>query len=195
MKTSKTKPSDTRIVFSRGTKTILRPILRTDLERCHRWLNDREVTRNLLREKPMLFATEEKWFNGLPDRKNDFLFAIETLNGVHIGNMGIHQINWIDGTATTGAVIGEKAYWNKGYGTDAKQQVLDFAFNTLNLRKLCSAALSFNGKSLGYSKKCGYVEEGRLRRQVFRDGQYHDLIQLAIFKEDWQKITGVKAKK
>ncbi len=99
--------------------------------------------------------------------------------------MGIHRINWKDRTATTGAVIGEKAYWGKGYGSEAKKLLLDYAFNELNLRKICSGALAFNGRSQAYSKKCGYEVEGVLKQHIFKNGEYHDLVQLAVFKEQW----------
>lgn len=174
-----------KVVFIRGKKTNLRPLEKADAARCYRWINDREVSRFLLREKPVTMSAEEKWIESLSERKNDFTFAIETLSGVHIGNMGIHNINWVDGTAVTGAIIGEKAYWNKGFGTDAKMHLLEYAFNTLNLRKILSRVLSLNPRSIAYSKHCGYKEEGRLKKQIFRDGAYHDEVILALTKEDW----------
>jgi RimJ/RimL family protein N-acetyltransferase len=99
--------------------------------------------------------------------------------------MGIHRINWKDRTANTGAFIGEKQYWGKGYGTDAKMVLIDYAFNTLGLRKLSSHVYAFNERSIAYSKHCGYVEEGRLIRQRFIEGEYHDEVILSLFKEQW----------
>lgn len=48
-----------------------------------------------------------------------------------------------------------------------------------------SRVIAFNTRSAAYSKKCGYVEEGRLRAQVHRFGQRHDEILLAVFRDDW----------
>jgi RimJ/RimL family protein N-acetyltransferase len=82
-------------------------------------------------------------------------------------------------------MIGEKEYWGKGYGTEAKMLLLHYAFDTLNLRKICSSVISFNERSHKYSLKCGYKEEGRRKAQLFRDGKYWDEIQLAVFRKDW----------
>lgn len=175
------------VVFLRGKKTILRPLEESDLPRCVKWINDPEVSKFLSGHWPMTMPAEKKWFetHATSDSKDSIILAIETSDGVHIGNMGFHRIDWVSGVATSGALIGEKRYWGRGYGTDAKMALLDYAFNTLGLRKVCSQALAFNGRSIAYSKRCGYREEGRLKKHVFRNGEYHDLVELALFREDW----------
>ncbi len=177
--------ANTQVVFLRGKKTILRPLEESDLPLLTRWINDRKVTRFLKARMPIMLIAEKKWFDKLPDNDENVVLMITTLSGKPIGVMGIHRINWIDRTATTGAFIGEKAYWGKGYGTDAKMHLLEFAFNTLGLRKMCSKVYDFNARSLAYSKRCGYRQEGVLKRHVFREGEYHDVVELALFKEDW----------
>jgi RimJ/RimL family protein N-acetyltransferase len=102
--------------------------------------------------------------------------------------MGIHRINWIHRYATTGAFIGEKEYWGKGYGTDAKMHLLEYAFHTLNLHKMCSSVYAFNERSVKYSLRCGYKIEGTRKQHVFRNGQYWDLIELGLLYEDWKPI-------
>ena len=47
------------------------------------------------------------------------MLAIEAKVGdqwVHIGNTGIHQVDPVNRSAEFGILIGEKAYWNQGYG-------------------------------------------------------------------------------
>lgn len=175
------------LVFRVGKKVVLRPMRKsTDLEPCLRWINDPEVSRFLKAFVPTTEAMETEWFDQIGKSKNDFTFAVEILpDHVFIGVMSLHRVNWKDGTATTGAIIGEKEYWGRGYGKEAKMLLLDFAFNTLNLRKICSSVKAFNGRSLNYNKRCGYQEEGRRAKQFFVDGAYHDEIFLAIFREDW----------
>jgi RimJ/RimL family protein N-acetyltransferase len=99
--------------------------------------------------------------------------------------MGLHHISWIHRTATTGALIGEAQYRGNGYGTEAKMLLLDYAFRTLNLRKVCSNVIAFNERSQRYNEKCGYQVEGTQRKHIFRGGVYHDLILMAVFCEDW----------
>lgn len=181
----KTDIKTDQVVFLRAQKCFLRPLEKTDAPLLTRWINDPEVTQFLERNMPIMQALEEKWIEGLQGSKTDIALLIVTNAGKPIGVMGIHHINWIDGTATTGAFIGEKEYWGKGFGTDAKMILLNYAFNVLNLRKICSRVYAFNGRSVVYSKHCGYVDDGCQKKHVFRNGKYHDVIQLALFKEVW----------
>jgi RimJ/RimL family protein N-acetyltransferase len=184
METDRNK--ENRVVFLKGRKVILRPPnKKTDLANCMRWINDPEVNYFLSVYIPQTEAMEEEWFDGMGKDDKNIAFAIETLEGRHIGNIGLHRINWKDRTATTGAVIGEKEFWGNGYGTDAKMLLLDFAFNTLGLEKVNSEVFEFNERSVNYSLKCGYVIEGRRRSQVFRHGRRWDIIQLGVLRKEW----------
>ena len=179
------------IVFLQGRKVILRPMNReTDLKLCTKYINDPEVRQYLTSVVPWTIEAEGKWFDYLANKpENDIVLAIEDIEtGKYLGSMGLHGINWKDRTATTGALIGDKKYWGRGYGTDAKMILLDYAFNTLGLRKILSAVIDFNRRSLQYSLHCGYKVEGVRKKQLFRNGQYRDEILLGLFKNDWLPI-------
>lgn len=178
--------------FLRGRKVNLRPVLKGDLERAMRWVNDPDTRDFLMGHFPFTMEDEEKWLKKINDEKpNSLTLAIETSEGQHIGSMGIHRISWRDRVGTTGAIIGESEFRNKGYGTEAKILLLHHAFNCMNLRKICSKAVAFNDRSIKYSMKCGYKEEARLKEHVFRKGRYWDLVHLAVFEPDfvpvWEK--------
>lgn len=180
---------ENRVVFLRGKKTVLRPPMKSDLPKVVQWINDPEVRYFVTGHFPQTELDEEEWLKNLSKKKEtDVVLVIETSDGTPIGIMGLHRINWRDLVATTGALIGEKEYWGKGYGGEAKLLLLDYAFNILNLHKICSSVIAFNDRSLRYSLKCGYQEEGRLKRHIYRNGQYWDSIQLAIFREDFKPV-------
>jgi RimJ/RimL family protein N-acetyltransferase len=176
---------DKKLVFLRGKRLDLRPPLRSDIPLWLRWLNDPEVAQFLLPFMPVLEAHEEKWYEDVVKDKNGLMVVMVTKDGTAIGNMGLHRIAWQDRTAWTGAVIGEKEYWGKGLGTEAKMLLLNYAFNTLNLRKVTAGHLAFNERSRDYQIKCGYREEGRLRNHHYRNGRYWDSVLMSVFKEDW----------
>ncbi|MDE2188612.1 MAG: GNAT family N-acetyltransferase [Patescibacteria group bacterium] len=173
------------LVFLKGKKTTLRPILESDIPLLMKWINDPEVRRFVKRVFPAMESDERDWIKRLHDKSGSDIAIMIEVKGKPIGTMGIHGINWKDRTATTGALIGEKNYWGKGYGTDAKMVLLDYAFNVLNLRKIMSRVFAFNYRSLRYSLHCGYKIEGRLKRQRFSEGRYWDEIILGLFKSDW----------
>ncbi len=177
-------------VFLKGKKVYLRPLdKKTDLESVQRWINNPEVRLYLNNVYPLTVMQEEQWFDNLGKKDNDIIVAVvAVVDNRLIGVMGLHNIDWISRTAVTGAFIGEKEFRNKGYGTEAKMLLLDYAFNTLNLRKVCSEVIAFNKRSIAYSQKCGYQVECIRPRQYFRQGRYWDQIFLAVYKKDWLKV-------
>lgn len=178
---------DQEVVFLRGRRVYLRPPTKEDIPLFLRWMNDSEVNQYLAVFLPTTEADESEWLDRLHRTKNEqvVLVIVDTNNHKPIGLMGIHDISWKDRRATTGAVIGEKSYWGQGYGTEAKMLLLNYAFNTLNLRKIGSRVYGFNKRSRAYSEKCGYKVEAVLKQEVFKNGKYHDLVLMAVFKEDW----------
>ena len=182
-----------RIVFIDAKHLYLRPPQMSDLPLLVRWFNDPGMTPFLNRRYPMTEASERKWLEQLGERTGDVVLII-VLKGKTpekdrpIGTIGIHAIERENGVATTGAAIGEKDCWERGYGTEAKMVLLDYAFNTLNLRKIYSRVLATNGRSRAYSEKCGYVLEATLPRHHFRHGDYVDEHILAVYADIWRAL-------
>lgn len=173
------------IVFLKGVTVTLRPVLEEDVPLMLRWMNDQNVTQYLRAYLPMTEAGEKEWFANYHKRQPNDIILMLVVDGKPIGVMGLHRISFKDGTATTGAYIGESEYWGNGHGSEAKMLLLNYAFNELNLRKITSNVIAFNERSYKYSIKCGYKEEARLKDQIFTQGKYWDEIILAVFKEDW----------
>ncbi|NQV87992.1 MAG: GNAT family N-acetyltransferase [Parcubacteria group bacterium] len=186
------------VIFRKGKRVFLGPIELEHVPLLTKWINDPEVNEFLTIIKPNSSLSEEKWVRSLGDRENDVTFGIFLFStGEMIGVIGLHQINNVNGTATTGTIIGEKNQQNKGYGTEAKMLLLEYAFNTLNLRKICSQVYDFNGRSRKCLEKCGYKLDGGdpLKAHVYRNGNFVDLYNLAVFKDDFLKLWAKYKKK
>ncbi len=183
----------TIIKFLKGKRVYLRPLFKEDVFLLLGLVNDQEVRQYMSMYLPSMKIDEEEWINGLSKKKNTNVVLMICLNDNDrpIGTMGIHKINHKDGTATTGTFIGEKNCWGKGYGTEAKMVLLNYAFNTLNLRKICSSVYAFNKRSLRYSEKCGYIIEGTLKKHHFVNGRYVDEVLMAVFKSDFMPLWGM----
>lgn len=175
------------VIFLEGRLTNMRPFSKEDVLAITRWINDPAVREFISAFLPQTEKQEEEWVEKGSNEKN-IVLCVETKSGIPIGSMGIHNIDWVSRKATTGAVIGEREYWGKGYGTDAKMQLLNYAFNVLNLHKICSDVIAYNKRSLYYSLHCGYKIEGRRRKHNFKNGKYWTLIELGLFKEEWLPI-------
>ena len=109
----------------RGRKTRLRALERGDLAHFVRWINDPEVRRFMAMRYPLSMTEEEQWWEGLHERETDHIFAIEARDGNYIGNIGLHGIDSENSKALLGIIIGDKAYWGQGYGTDAVRAMLE----------------------------------------------------------------------
>jgi RimJ/RimL family protein N-acetyltransferase len=173
------------VIFIKGKKVILRPMEETDLPQMQIWINRAEIRQNILVFRPMSARDENEWHEKIRKNDNGVQFAICNHDGDLIGSTGVFNINWQHRFAMTGTVIGDAEYRHKGFGTDAKMNLLNYAFNTLNLHRMITEAFEFNDASLRYSLKCGYKEEGRLRQQFFKNGRYWDAIQLGVLREEW----------
>lgn len=183
------------VVFLQGKRLRLRPNDITDVDRYTRWINDEEIRSFLGSVFPTTKLQEEDWLREKQKQTDCVQLAIETNKGTHIGGISIFRIHWIDRTAETGTMIGDKKYWNDGYGTEAKMLLLKYAFETLGLRKIHSRAYAYNERSINYSLKCGYQITGRQKDEKFKFGKYHDLVMLEVFYDDWVKAYAAWIKK
>ncbi|MCD6507633.1 GNAT family N-acetyltransferase [Candidatus Poribacteria bacterium] len=173
-----------------GEKVRLRALERTDIPRLVKWLNDPEVKRYLRMYWPMSQAEEEIWFERQLSNPNARIFAIEAEDGTHIGNISLDEIDWKNRKAIMGIIIGERDYWDQGYGSDAVKTLLSFAFHELNLNRIELSVYDFNPRAIRCYEKCGFVIEGRLRQSIFRNGRYHDELKMAILREEWRCQKG-----
>lgn len=173
-----------------GEKVRLRAYHPDDTKQAWLYINDPEVKRFLAPgvPYPVTWPEEEKWIAGQSSRNDIYSFAIETLDtGEYIGGCGINQLDWKNRVATVGIFIGKKELWGKGFGTDAMQVLIRFIFEQMNLNKVKLNVYSFNQRAIRSYEKCGFKTEGVLRQEIFRDGQYHDELVMAILRDEWGK--------
>ncbi|KAH3761751.1 GNAT family N-acetyltransferase [Pelomyxa schiedti] len=170
-----------------GQRLRLRCIEASDAKRCFQWLNDPDVTRYLLISGPVSLAQEEEWTRARSASFNtaasDFVFAIEQscvdstscgISWCHIGNVGLHSIDWRNRSTTLGIMIGEKLQWGKKFGTEAVWLACRYAFRVLNLHRVELEWLDGNTRGAGCYTRCGFKNEGVKRHAVFKDGRYLD---------------------
>ena len=172
-----------------GKKVRLRPIERDDLPRFVEWFSDSEVRRHLLAYLPFSLAQEERWFENLQgrlERQEDVLLGIETIDRVPIGNIGLHSIDWKNRNAELGIVIGEKAYWGQGYGTDAIRTLLGLAFHEMNLHRVFLRVDEDNARGIRCYEKVGFRREGTLREVIFKEGVYCNQHVMSILRSEFE---------
>jgi RimJ/RimL family protein N-acetyltransferase len=160
----------------------------SDVERMTRWVNDPEVRRFMGASYPWSLEAEDAFVRGqvsVPMAFGDLRFAIETKDGVHVGSCGLHHASPENRDAELGIMIGEKAYWSKGYGSDAVTTLVRFAFEEMNLHRVELHVYDFNERGQAAYRKCGFVEEGRMRDAHFHDGVYGVVVVMAVLRDEW----------
>lgn len=180
-----------------GERIRFRGMERSDLPRFVDWVNDSDVRRGISSFLPMSMAREERWFEDMLKKPiEEHPFAMEIRDGekwVLAGSVGLMHIDWISRKAEIGIMIGEKRYWNKGYGTEAMRLILQHGFETLNLHRLYLRVFSDNLGAIRAYEKAGFVHEARMREAHFADGEYKDDLMMSLLRPEWDAAKG-KAK-
>lgn len=102
-----------------------------------------------------------------------------------IGQVDLSGVDWVARNCWVGIGIGDPAYWGKGYGSDAMNEILRFGFEWLNLNRVSLTVFEYNERAHRSYLKCGFKEEGRLRQWMQRSGDRFDLIFMGILREEW----------
>jgi RimJ/RimL family protein N-acetyltransferase len=177
----------------KGDGIRFRGIEREDLPSFVKWLNDPEIRRGLALSLPLSLAQEEEWFADLSKGSEyERPLAIEIQpdpnkdHWVFVGNCGLIGIDWQNRHAEMGIHIGEKEYWNKGFGTKAMLLLCKHGFDNLNLHRLWLRVFESNQRAIRSYEKAGFKLEGRYREAQFVEGKYEDVIIMSMLQSEWQ---------
>jgi RimJ/RimL family protein N-acetyltransferase len=115
--------------------------------------------------------------------------AVVAMEGdLHVGVVGLHNINPITHAAEFRVLIGDKSYWGQGYGTEATRLMLAYGFDLLNLHKIFLGVNSAHGAAVRAYEKAGFVREGELRDEIFRNGRYYNAIRMSILEAEYREV-------
>ena len=175
-------------------KIRLRPIRRSDITQSLIWRNIPEIRENALGYRfPVTEKMEEEWYESALDDQGmkRVIFAIETIEDEEfVGFINLNSIDWIARRCSFGITIGERKYQGKGIGADSMRVLFNYAFECLNLRKICLEVASFNEAALHLYRKFGFVEEGTLQEHLYLENTYHDIILMRMFDHEFRSKYG-----
>ncbi len=122
--------------------------------------------------------------------KRSHRFAIVELSeGKHIGNCMYYDLDRRAKEAELGIMIGDRAYWNGGYGTDAVKLLTSWMFNKLELNRVYLKTLDWNVRAQRAFAKAGFTQTGFTDR-----GRYRFML-MDIKREAWQQMQPNEAAK
>ena len=171
-----------------GARVRLTALHTDDLPAITRWYEDAEFMR-LYDARPAHPRTEtelDQWLKELHKDRNTCAFAIRPLDGDDlIGTIELDGILWVHGVSGLGIAIGERANWGQGYGSEAAQLALNFAFGELNLHRVTATVFDYNARSIAFLEKLGFQREGVFREFLQRDGKRHDMVLYGLLSREW----------
>src|SRR5262249_23759045 len=83
----------------------------------------------------------------------------------------------------------DKAYWNRGYGTEALRLLLRHGFHTLNLNRVALRVYGNNARAIHAYEKAGFAHEGQLRQAIYKEGAYRDVLLMSVLREEWKDVS------
>jgi RimJ/RimL family protein N-acetyltransferase len=164
-----------------------------DLEDRVRWMNDEETLR-YLGSRPQRLSREEirKYLESCAASAEPVLeYAIESLDGRHIGGTCLRGFNHVAHIAEFGISIGEAEYRGKGYGTDIASLMLRIGFEQLNLHRIWLTVQAENLAGIRAYEKAGYTKEGLLRAAGFAGGRYYNSYMMSVLREEYEMRKGL----
>ncbi len=125
-------------------------------------------------------SKHQGWFNS--GTSVDFAIVLKGANKL-IGNISL-MINKANQKAEIGYWLGEE-HWNNGYCTEAMKEVIKYAFEVRNLNKITCRHMMTNPSSGKVMIKSGLTQEGYLKQELLKDGQFYDTVVYGLLKSEW----------
>jgi RimJ/RimL family protein N-acetyltransferase len=161
-----------------GDKVLLRAVEEADNQLLLSLINDPDTEMMLGGSSwPVSEAEQLKWFEH-QERSRDVLRCIVALkeNGKAIGTIILSDIDQKNATGHIHIKMSKDGGRGKGYGTDAVNTMVQYAFEELRLNCIYANILSYNEASIKLFERCGFKRDGVLRQRVYKKGKFIDLL-------------------
>lgn len=166
----------------------IREIERKDLLEINKWRNDPELISLL--GAPFRYINldvDVKWFDSyMSNRGNAVRCAItEDDNDEILALVSLVSINYMNQSAEFHIMVGNFENQGRGIGTFAINEMLNHAFNNMNLQRIELTVLDDNERAIYLYEKCGFVKEGKKRKARYKNGKFVDVLMYSILKSEF----------
>ena len=171
-----------------GPRIVLREKKIEDAKDDYGWRIDSELAEldatrplNMSYEDFARYSKEELSLPGIRSKR----LAVDTVEGRHIGNCMFYDIDLRSGEAELGIMIGDKAYWSQGFGTETVDLLLDHMFTAYPFKRVYLHTLTWNKRAQKSFRKSGF----RDLREVRRSGL--DFLNMEVWRHEWEQMRNL----
>ncbi len=173
-----------------GILVDLVPFDQTYVDLMHKWENNESSFWSSLGEQNIVTRAQIKAGLEADDSymRQALMFGVRTKDSAGSVPIGFFGANWIEAhhrLAEIGYVIGEPAYWSRGYGTDAVLLLIEYLFDWLDLHKICLDTMGINARMVRQMEKIGFTLEARQRAAVYAESAFSDLLWYGMLRDEW----------
>lgn len=170
----------------------LRRLEASDLSMVLEWRNNEAVRKNMYTDHLISDDEHLSWFKKTSSDNSIRHFIFES-QGKPLGFVSFSQIDKTNKRAHWAFYSGDLT--KKGLGSRMEFLALMYAFEELELNKLCCEVLSFNQSVVNFHQKFGFEIEGCLKEHHIKDNEPHDVILLAFYKSKWAQVKQIQLQK
>ena len=170
-----------------GEKINLSPINSDDYEIYTNWMNNYDTAKFITQYTNIITEKSEKdYLERIENEKYNFAIVVKENNKL-VGNISLMDYDQLNQRAELGIFIGNSEDRHKGYGTEAIQLLLNYAFNYLNLNNIFLKVYDLNKNAINVYKKIGFKQIGKRHECFYFNGQLTDEIYMEILKKEYIK--------
>jgi len=171
-------------------KLFFRKVKESDAEKILRWRTKPDITKYMYTD---LNISEEEQLNWIKKINLDCTkrYWIVNVDNRDVGLVCLYDIDLKNKKASWAYYLGEEDVKGKGIGKSIELNILCYVFDVLLLNKLCCEVFADNEKVIKLHEKLGSKIEGVRRKHILKNGEYHDIVEMGILKEEWDQIKGI----
>ncbi|MFC6725299.1 GNAT family N-acetyltransferase [Halobium palmae] len=169
--------------FLRTDRLTLRTVERDDVDFLQRGHNDPDVRTPLGMYGPKNGAQVEGFVQGSVE-DDDSIDLLVCVDDDPVGAATVNNLHW-DRPALGYWLVPEAR--GNGYATEAVGALVDHLFETYDRHGVHARVFDFNEASRALLDRLGFAEEGRLRENRFRRGEYVDELTYGLLRREWEE--------
>lgn len=161
----------------------LRPIQEHDLPIILHWRNSSRIRKSMFSDHVISWEEHVRWFQRTQDDLSA-VYLVHEIGGVPVGVIHFTSIDCKSRRCMWGFYVGPDCL-PKGTRFRMGCLALDYAFDSLEMRKVCGEVLACNLPSRNFHLKLGFSQEGYFQEHVLKENTYHDVVFFSLMKDHW----------